>query len=91
MDDDALMRYAADGDREAFAQIIRAYQGRLVRFAARFLGDSDAAQDAAQETFLRLWRLRHRYQPRGCLLPYLLRTIRNVCVDYTRLPDPVNY
>ncbi len=84
MDDDALMRQAANGDAQAFGLIVQTYQGRLVRFAARLLGDSDAAQDAAQEAFLRLWRLRTRYEPRGCLQAYLLRTVRSVCLDYAR-------
>lgn len=88
MDDDALMRRVAGGDESAFGLIVQAYQGRLVRFAARFLGDPDAAQDAAQETFLRLWRLRSRYQPRGCLQAYLFRAVRSVCLDLARLARP---
>lgn len=88
MDDDALMRRTANGDTQAFAKIVDAYQGRLLCFAVRFLGDSDAAQDATQEAFLRLWRLRARYEPRGCLPAYLLRTIRSVCLDYTRAAQP---
>ncbi len=87
-DDDALMRRAAGGDAQAFGQIVQAYQGRLMRFAGRLLGDSDAAQDAAQEAFLRLWRLRTRYQPRGCLQAYLLHTVRSVCLDYARAYHP---
>ena len=88
MDDDALMRRAAGGDAQAFDVIVQAYQRRLVRFAARLLGDSDAAQDAAQEAFLRLWRLRSHYQPRGCLQAYLLRTVRSICLDHTRAARP---
>ncbi len=88
MDDDALMRRAAEGDTQAFSQVIQAYQGRLVRFAARLLNDPDAAQDAAQEAFLRLWRLRTHYQPRGCLQAYLLRTVRTICLDYARATRP---
>ena len=85
MNEDALMRRAASGDTLAFGVIVQAYQSRLVRFAARLLGDTDAAQDAAQEAFLRLWRLRASYQPRGCLQAYLLRTVRSVCLDYARV------
>jgi RNA polymerase sigma-70 factor (ECF subfamily) len=87
-DNDALMRRVADGDTQAFAQIVAAYQGLLVRFATRCLGDADAAQDAAQEAFLRLWRQRQRYEPRGCLQAYLLRTVRTVCIDCTRASHP---
>ncbi len=88
MNEDALMRRAAGGDTGAFGVIVQAYQGRLVRFAARLLGDTDAAQDAAQEAFLRLWRLRGSYQPCGCLRAYLFRTVRSVCLDHARVRRP---
>ena len=84
INEDALMRRATEGDAQAFGMIVQAYQCRLVRFAVRLLGDSEAAQDAAQEAFLRLWRLRATYQPRGCLQAYLFRTVRSVCLDYAR-------
>jgi len=84
VDEDALMRRAASGDAQAFGVIVQAHQSRLVRFATRLLGDPDAAQDAAQESFLRLWRLRASYQPRGCLQAYLFRAVRSVCLDYAR-------
>ncbi len=82
------MRRAAGGDTQAFGVLVRIYQQRLVRFAARLLGDSDLAQDAAQEAFLRLWRGRASYEPRGCLGAYLFRTVRNVCLDYARASRP---
>lgn len=88
MDEDALMRQVASGDTAAFGVIVQAHQSRLVRFAARLLGDTDAAQDAAQEAFLRLWRLRASYEPRGCLQAYLLRTVRSVCLDHARVRRP---
>ena len=84
MEDDNWMRRAAGGDTQAFGLIVQAYQSRLVRFAARLLGDTDLAQDAAQEAFLRLWRVRKSYQPRGCLQAYLFRAVRSVCLDCAR-------
>ena len=89
MDDDALMRRTRDGDTEAFGLLVKTHQRRLVRFATRLLGDAEAAEDAVQETFLRLWRLRARYQPRGCLEHLLLRIARNICLDYARLTRPM--
>jgi len=88
INEDALMRRAAGGDTQAFGVIVQAHQSHLVRFATRLLGDSDAAQDAAQEAFLRLWRLRASYRSRGCLQAYLLRTVRSVCLDYARASRP---
>ncbi len=88
MDEDALMRRAAGGDTAAFGVIVQAYQSQLVRFAARILGDTDAAQDAAQEAFLRLWRGRASYHPRGCLQAYLFRIVRRVCLDHARVQRP---
>ncbi len=42
-----------------------------------------------QEAFLRLWRLRASYEPRGCLQAYLFRVVRSVCLDYARAARPV--
>jgi len=89
VDDERWMRQAVLGDTLAFGRIVRAHQDRLLRFAARMLdGDRDAAQDAVQEAFLRLWRARARYQPSGQLLTYLLRIIHNICLDHHRAYRP---
>ena len=48
-----------EGVRAAYA----AHGGELYRFALRTLGDAGLAQDAVQETFLRAWRARDRYDP----------------------------
>jgi RNA polymerase sigma-70 factor (ECF subfamily) len=82
------MRRAAAGDALAFGHIVRAHQERLLRFATRLLGDRDAAQDAVQEAFLRLWRARTRYRSTGLLSTYLLRVVRNICLDYQRAYRP---
>jgi RNA polymerase sigma-70 factor (ECF subfamily) len=86
---DEWMRRAAQGDAQAFGQIVRAYQHRVQAFAVRMLGgDTDAARDVAQETFLRLWQVRATYEGRGCLLAYLLRIAGNLCRDAHRTARP---
>ena len=89
MDDEKWIRRAAQGDTLAFGRIVQAHQDRLLRFATRMLGgDRDAAQDAVQEAFLRLWRARSRYRPDGKLLTYLLRIVHNICLDHHRAYRP---
>ena len=90
MEDDDLMRRTAGGNTLAFGVLVRTYQARLLRFAVRLTGNPELAQDAVQEAFLRLWRGRASYKPRGCLQAYLFRAVRSVCLDYARTPRPTD-
>ncbi len=70
-----------EGVREAYA----AYGAELYRFALRGLGDAATAQDAVQETFLRAWRARDRYDPQVAgLRVWLFGIARNVVIDLHR-------
>lgn len=60
--DDELMKQCQQGDIEAFDLIVRRNQAPLVNFIARFLGDPDAAEDLAQETFVRMFKAIKRYK-----------------------------
>lgn len=84
MDEEILIQRVANGDTQAFGTLVKRYQHRLVRFAERMLGDADAAQDIAQETFLRLWRSRSSCPVTHDLNSYLFRVSRNLCIDYFR-------
>ena len=84
VDEGILIQNIAGGDTQAFGKLAERHQRRLVRFAERMLGDADAAQDIAQETFLRLWHVRSRCPAQSDLSFYLLRIARNLCLDYFR-------
>ena len=78
------MQQVAEGDTQAFQWIVSTHQARIVRYATRMLGDIEAAQDAAQETFVRLWGMRARYRPEQKLAALLLQITRRICLDYAR-------
>lgn len=84
MDDRLLIGRIAEGDTRSFAAIVDRYQQRLVGFAARMLGDSDAAQDVAQEAFIRLWRSRSGCSAETNVCGYLYKITRNLCLDHLR-------
>ena len=72
------------GRREAFDTLVRRHQGRVLRLAHKYLADKGAARDAAQATFVELFRYLPRYQPRGLFLVLLQRIALNQCRMYGR-------
>lgn len=89
MDDDILMQRVAEGDMQAFRRLVTAHQPRLLRFARRMLPtDRTLAEDVVQETFVRLWRARSHYRPTGQLGCFLLKIVRNLCLDAVRELSP---
>jgi RNA polymerase sigma-70 factor (ECF subfamily) len=55
-----LLERARAGDLEAFDQVMRLHEKQVLGTALRLLGNLEDAQDAAQETFLRLYRSLNR-------------------------------
>jgi RNA polymerase sigma-70 factor (ECF subfamily) len=68
-----LMLRAQKGDMAAFRQLVSRYREPLRRFFAALLANSAEADDCVQETFLRLWLLRERYEPTGKFATYLFQ------------------
>jgi RNA polymerase sigma-70 factor (ECF subfamily) len=82
--DESLMARVAAGDREAFRCLIDRHGGAIVAFAGRTLGDHAAAEDVAQESFLRLWTQAPRWRPVARLTTWLHRVALNLCLDRLR-------
>ena len=58
---ESLLRLVAAGDMLAFRTLYAASAGRLLAIALRILREQQAAEDAVQEAFLRIWRNSARY------------------------------
>ena len=80
----ALALRAAQGDLVAFDRLMQTHQGRVYRTAVLLLGRTEDADDAVQETFLRLFRNLPRFQADRAFEPWLYRIAVNVCRDATR-------
>ncbi len=59
-DEDLILAFQ-NGDVKAFDEIVRRYRDPLFNFVVRLLGDAFFSEDIVQETFLRVYRNRHRY------------------------------
>ncbi len=58
-----LVQLARRGDSGAFEEVYRAQAGRVYAICLRIAGDRAAAEDLAQETFVRAWRKLGAYEP----------------------------
>jgi RNA polymerase sigma-70 factor (ECF subfamily) len=80
----ALIRAAAAGDLAAFERLVRAYQEPVWRFLRRLLGDSEAAEDVAQEAFLRMFRRLPTFSFEAKFSTWVFQVARNAGVDELR-------
>lgn len=87
--DEQLMLRVAEGDLEAFSEIVRRHQRTAWRIALRFLGDPAEAEDIAQEAFLRILAAAPRYKPSATFSTYLYRVIARLCIDHIRKKRPL--
>jgi DNA-directed RNA polymerase specialized sigma24 family protein len=82
------VRRARTGDGEAFALLLGRHEHMVLRTALRLLGRLDQAQDAAQETFLRMHKYLARFDESRDLGPWLYRIVVNACRDIARRRTP---
>lgn len=83
MEDEALVLRARRGDVDAFNNIVERYQTAVYSLCLRFLANTDAAADAAQETFVAAFRHLAGFRG-GNLRSWLLRIAANRCRDELR-------
>lgn len=83
-----LMLRLQAGDGAALGELLRRNAPRVLALAFRYLGDRAAAEDAVQETFLKLYQARDRYRPDAPFGAYVLRIATNVCLSQLRRKRP---
>lgn len=86
LNDTELVARIAQGDERAFLMIYDSYAGRVHALTMRILNDPMLAEEATQDTFLKLWsRARLYLNERGSLLLWLLTIARRTALDRLRL------
>lgn len=87
LSDQELMRIVQAGDFSPASEIYDRYSGRIYNFAFRFLKNSEAAEDATQEVFVKMLRHANQFHGDAKLSTWLFSITANWCRDYLRKAD----
>ena len=74
-----LVHAARSGDVRAFAALVDAYYARCLRFAMHMLASRRDAEEAVQDTFVRVYKALPKYEEREAFEPWLFRILANRC------------
>jgi RNA polymerase sigma-70 factor (ECF subfamily) len=85
---DLFERFAA-GDLDAFETVFRQSQREVYGWIVRIVRDSAAAEDLTMETFWRIYRWRHRYDPAKPFGAWARRIATHAAIDHLRSARPV--
>jgi len=84
-DERQIIEQILAGSDVAFRQILDLHTQRIFNYVRRMTSNSIEAEDIAQETFIRFWVSRDRFDPdRVKLTTWLHRIAHNLCIDYFR-------
>ena len=79
-----LLERMRRGETAALGIVLERHSTAVVEYVTTLLGSVDAAEDAAQEAFVRLWERREKWKLEGSLRGLLLRIARNAALDDRR-------
>ena len=82
--DDELVRRFRAGEADAFTALVQRHQQRVYSLCVRVLGDTDAAADVAQDTFLTVLRKIDGFRGEAAFTTWLHRVAVNACYDELR-------
>ena len=88
MTEQQLLERAAAGDLDAFTELIESRRERVLRIAWNLTGDRELSKDIAQEVFLRLFRVIHRFRKGARFDPWVYRMTIHLGIDALRRERP---
>ena len=92
MDDHITYEAIKNGDIKAFELLFREFYPSMCVIAMRFVANQDAAEDIAQEAFIKLWDKRTAYEDIPSLKTFLYVSVKNLCFNHIRnKKDTIDY
>lgn len=73
------------GDKQAFEQLYDRYADKLYGIVIRMIRDEDLAKDVLQESFIKIWKNAHKYDPhKARVFTWMYQITKNTAIDKLR-------
>ena len=83
-DEDLLLGYRCEGDRDSFDELVHRYERELFGYLRHYLGDAEMAEDVFQQTFLQVHLKCEQFEPGRKVRPWLYAVATNQAIDMQR-------
>ena len=83
-DEDLLLGYRSEGDRDSFDELVHRYERELFGYLRHYLGDAEMAEDVFQQTFLQVHLKCEKFEPGRKVRPWLYAVATNQAIDMQR-------
>lgn len=80
MIDEAIFHKVGEGDKEAFSILYTQTKTAVYAYALSIVHNKEDAEDAMQETYLKIRSAAHLYRPQGKPLAWIFTITRNICL-----------
>jgi len=85
--DEELVEHCLGGDKNSYAQLVERHKRMVFNVAYRILGNTEDAEDAAQEVFLRAYLALPRFRKKSKFSTWLYSIVSNVCITKKKKKD----
>jgi RNA polymerase sigma-70 factor, ECF subfamily len=86
--DQQIVAWAQDGAESAFRELVRRYQRPVFSLIYRMVRDREAAEDLAQETFIKVLNAIDSYRPEHKFSSWIFKIANNAAIDHLRRRTP---
>ncbi len=80
-----------EGNRSAFENIFNKYKTIVINLSFRFLKDQGAAEEIAQEVFIKIYEKKVKFDPKSKFSTWLYRVTVNASLDFLRHRKKISY
>ncbi len=80
-EDSEIIQQVKNGNRNAYAELIRKYEARVRGYAGMMLADATQAEDAAQEIFIKAYESLDKFRGEASFSTWIYRIATNHCLD----------